>query len=306
MPVIVTTGRIISYAWKNFTRNAWISLATIFILVLSLMSVNVLVGVNALLERAVMTLEDRIDITVFFKTQTPDAILQQAQFFMAGLPQVKTVQLLTPDQALAAFRERHAQDPKLLEALKELDQNPLGASLVLKARRSGDYSFLLEALKNPQFDFAIESKTYDDHALAIGKVRDIGTSMRLFGAIMIAIFGLFSILLVYNAIRVAIYTQREEIGIMRLVGASGSFVRLPFVVEAIFLALLALALTTGVAVIVIGVLEPRLVSFFDGANPGLMEYFSGHAWQLIVLEGGVLFALVSLSAWAAVGRYLKR
>ncbi|MFA5935730.1 MAG: permease-like cell division protein FtsX [Patescibacteria group bacterium] len=306
MAIRVTTWRIISYAWKNFFRNAWIGLATVFVLVLSLLSVNVVVGVGAMLDRAVTTLEDKVDITVFFKDKTPDAVLQQAQFFMADLPQVRSVVLQTPEQALEAFKLRHESDPKILEALEELDGNPLGASLIIKARKTDDYPFLLEALKNPQFGFAIESKTYDDHAAAIQKVQEIGASVRVFGLGLIIIFGIFSVLIVYNAIRVAIYTQREEIGIMRLVGASGSFVRMPFVLEGIFLALMALFFASMLVMGAVAFVEPRLVPLFDGMDPGLRLYFLGNALELILVEGGVLLVLVSLSSWAAVGKYLKR
>lgn len=306
MPIGTTTGRIVSYAWKNFARNAWIGLATVFVLVLALLSVNVLVGVSAMLDRAVTILEEKIDLSVYFKAGTPDAVLQQAQFFMAGLPQVRDVVLLSPDEALASFKERHADDPRIMEALAELDENPLGASLVIRGRATGDYPFLLEALKNPQFGDAIESKTYDDHAEAIGQVRHLGSSARLFGAILIALFALFSAMIVYNAIRVAIYTQREEIGVMRLVGASSSFVRMPFVVEGLFIAVLALAITAGIVAATVTFLEPRLIAFFDGSDPGLRSYFFGHAPFLLAVEGGVLAVLVTISSWAAVGRYLKR
>ncbi|MBI4138579.1 FtsX-like permease family protein [Candidatus Uhrbacteria bacterium] len=302
----ITTARIVSYAWKNFARNAWIALTTIFVLVLSLLSVNVLVGVNALLDRAVVALEDKVDISVYFKNGTPEAVLQQAQFFMAGLPQVKRADLLRPDEALALFKERHKNDPKILGALGELDQNPLGASLIVKANRPEEYPFLLEALKNPQFDFAIESKTYDDHAEAIKRVRELGASARLFGAMLIAVFGLFSVLIVFNAVRVAIYTQREEIGIMRLVGASGSFVRFPFVLEGMFIALLASLIAAGVIAGAIAFVEPRLVSFFDGVDPGLRAYFISNLPNILAAELGGLLILVAVSSWAAVGKYLKR
>jgi len=306
MALSVTPWRVIVYAWQNFVRNAWINLATVFVLVLALVSVNVVVGVGAILDRAVTMLEDKIDVTVFFKEGTPDAVLQQAQFFMADLPQVASVSLQTPEQALEAFKARHQNDPKVLEALQELDENPLGASLIIKAKKPDDYGFLLEALKNPQFGFAVESKTYDDHAVAISKVRDIGQSVRFFGAGLIAVFGILSVLIVYNAIRVAIYTQREEIGIMRLVGASGAFVRMPFVLEGILLALCALVVTVFVMMGAIAFIEPRLVPLFDGMNPGVHGFFADHFVQLVLTEGGVLMVLVALSSWAAVGKYLKR
>ncbi len=304
--MIITSWRITVAAWKNFARNIWLALTTVFVLVLALLSVNVLVGVNVLLTNAVAILENKIDVSVYFKQGTPDAVLEQAKFFMTSLPQVKSAKLLSAEEALTVFREKHANDPKILAALIELEQNPLGASLVLKAKRTADYQFLLEALQNPQFGFAIESKNFEDHAKTINQVRDIGKSVKFFGFGLILVFALFSILIVYNTIRVAIYTQREEIGIMRLVGASSAYVRLPFVLEGVILALFALALTGAVVITVAYYLDPSLSSVFGGADPGLVNYFKNQALQLALIQGGGLSLLVGISSWAAAGKYLKR
>jgi len=306
MALTVTTGRVITAAWKHFTRNIWLALTTVFVLTLSLLSVNVLLGVNVVLTHAVQTLEDKIDISVYFSQDTPQAVLEQAKFFMASLPQVSSAELLPADQALEAFKKLHANDPKILGALSELDKNPLGATLILKAKQTSDYPFLLEALKNPQFDFAIESKNYDDHAETIARVRDISRSVRLFGLGLIIVFALFSILIVFNTIRVAIYTQREEIGVMRLVGASSAYVRLPFVIEAILLAALSLLITGIIVALVASALDPRLQTVFDGSDVGLRSYFFSNGLRLAGFEGVSLALLVSLSSWAAVGKYLKR
>jgi len=306
MSLLVTSRRIVIAAWKHFTRNAWLALTTVFVLTLSLLSVNVLVGVNQLLTRSVAALEEKIDISVYFKQNTPQAILWQAKFFLASLPQVQSVELLTAEQALAAFRVRHAADEKVLGALGELEKNPLGATLVVKARRPGDYPFLLEAMKNPQFQFAIESVNYEDHAETIARVRDIGQSVRLFGLGLIAVFALFSLLIVFNTVRIAIYTKREEIGVMRLVGASSAYVRLPFVLEGLFLALVALLVTAVLVACTVLFVDPRLRGFFDNADPGLRSYFFSQAGPLLLVEGLVITFLVGLSSWAAVGKYLKR
>ncbi len=306
MKIGVTFGRVLSYAWKNFTRNAWIGLTTIFVLILAILSVNVLVGVNALVNRSIEVLEERIDLSVFFKVDTPEAVMEQARFFMASLPQVRDVTLLDPEESLQQFRDVHFDDPEIIAALDELEENPLGASLIIQAKRTEDYPFLLEALQNPQFDFAIESKTYDDHAEAIARVRDIGKSARLFGIVLIAIFAIFSVLIVYNTVRVAIYTQREEIGIMRLVGASGAFVRSPLVVQSLFLALFALGVSAAIIAAIIVTVEPRLASFFGGSSPGLQAYYVNNLPSIIAIQAGGLLVIVALSSWAAVGKYLKR
>ncbi len=293
-------------AWKHFTRNMWLALTTIFVLFLALLSVNVLVGVHVLLNNAVAQLEDKIDVSVYFQPKTPEAVLQQARFFMAGLPQVASADLLSADDALTRFKEHHKDDPKVLGALDQLDGNPLGAVLVLKADKPDDYPFLVDALKNPQFDFAIASKDYEDHADTIARVRDLSHSVELFGIGLVTIFALFSILIVYNTVRVAIYTQREEIGIMRLVGASSAYVRIPFVLEGILLALLALLVAAGVVMAVAAYLDPRLQGVFDNTDPGLRTFFLVNAGSLLFAEGGTLAFLVGLSSWAAVGKYLKK
>ncbi|MBP9868952.1 permease-like cell division protein FtsX [Patescibacteria group bacterium] len=306
MSLFVTSGRVVSAAWKNFARNAWLALTTVFVLMLCLLSVNVLIGVNVLVRNAVTILEDKIDITVYFKNGTSPAILEQARFFMGGLPQVKSASLISAEDALAAFKERHKDDPKILGALEDIDSNPLGATLTLKANKTSDYPFLLEALQNPQFDFAIESKSYDNHAETIEQVRSVSRSVTVFGYGLVSVFALFSVLIVFNTVRVAIYTQREEIAVMRLVGASSAYVRLPFVLEGILLALLALGISGLMVFAAASALDPRLAAAFGGTVPGLRAYFLMNAPQLAMIEGGALSALVALSSWAAVGKYLKR
>lgn len=306
MSVFITTGRVIVGAWKNFTRNIWLAVTTVFILVLALLSVNVLIGVNVLLANAVQVLEEKIDVSVYFKPNTPQAILDQAKFFMASLPQVKSAEILPADKALEEFKARHANDPKILSALNELDENPLGGTLILKAKQTNDYPFLLEALQNPQFGFAIESKNFDDHAETIARVREISRSVQYFGFSLIAIFVIFSVLIVFNTIRVAIYTQREEIGVMRLVGASSAYVRMPFVLEGMLLALFALGVAGTIVIGAAATLDTRLTHVFDGGSPGLVRYFFQHAPLFLLAEGVGLCALVAVSSWAAAGRYLKK
>lgn len=304
--MLTTFRRILKAAIQNIVRNVWLSAATVLVLTLALASVNVLVGVNALLARAVHVLEDKVDVTVFFKPDANNAAVTQARFFLEDLPQVRSVEMVPPEQALAMFKERHRADLEILDALGELDTNPLGATLRVTARRTADYPFVMEALKNPQFADAIASKTYDDHAEAIQQVRLLSENARVAGMALIAVFVLIGILIVFNAIRVAIYTQREEIGIMRLVGASSPYVRAPFVLQGIMLAVLALALTAGLVAAGIAWADPVLRPLYDGGETGLRTAFVDGWPRLLLIEGGGLALLVGVTAWAAVGRYLKR
>lgn len=306
MKLITNLLRVLKAAFQNILRNAWLGIATIIVLVMALTSVNLLIGVNALIQNAVAILEDKVDVTVFFKQDANEALVTQARFFIADLPQVKSVELVPADEALERFKERHADDPEVLEALGELEENPLGSTLKIKARTPKDYPFIIETLKNPQFADAIESKSYDDHSETISRVQSLGESSRTFGMALIVVFALIGILIVFNTIRVAIYTQREEIGIMRLVGASSVYVRTPFVIQGIILAAIAILLSALFVAVGVAWIEPFLMTLYDGGSPGLKRYFIDHWLRLLVIQGGGLALLVGFTSWAAAGKYLKR
>ncbi len=306
MSMLVSAWRSFAWSWKHLWRNAWLAIATVFVLTMTLMSVNVLVAVNALMDRVVTLLENKVDVTVTFQPTTPEAVVNQARFYLDALPQVSDVRIISAAEALTRFRERHKTEPKVIAALGELGTNPLGAQLVVKARHSEDYAFLLQAIHNPAYATFIQSQTYDDHETVIRRVQRVGRNARLFGSGLVALFALFGLLICFNAIRVAIYTQREEIGIMRLVGAPNAFIRWPFLLEGVWLTFAATALSLVVLIPTLAWIDPVLRPLFDGADPGLMTFFHTHALQLAVIEiGGLLFSVLVVS-WAAVGKYLHR
>lgn len=298
--------RIFIASWKHFGRNLWIGLATIVVFTMALLSVNVLLGANAIAERVVKLLEDRIDVTVTFQPNTPDGVLNQARFYLASLDQTQSAELITADQALEAFKKRNANNPKILEALGEVSGNPLGAQLIIKAKHPEDYPFLQDVVRGPQYAQFVRTSSYDDHKQAIAQIQQAGDQIRLFASALVAIFILFGLLAAFNAIRVAIYTQREEIAIMRLVGASSAFIRMPFVLEGVWIALIASLLTVLIVWGGVTVLDPKLMQFFDGLDTGLTSFFVANAPILVLAEVGGLCLLSASVSWIAVGRYIKR
>lgn len=301
-----TAWRIFATSWKHFARNLWIGLATVFVFTVALLSVNVLIATNVMLERTVAYFEEKIDVTVTFQPDTPDAMLTQARFYVQSFPQTESARLVTRQEAYDAFRERYRNNPKILEAIEELSANPLGAQLVIKAKETKDFPFLLAAVRNPQFEPYIRSSSFDDHQETIASIQNAARSVRLFGSGLVAVFALFGLLAAFNAIRVAIYTQREEIAIMRLVGASSAFIRLPFVLEGVWLAALACVATTGVVWAMIRVGEPKLQTMFSGADIGIASFYAANWPMLVAVQFGIMAVLSALVSWIAVGRYIRR
>ena len=297
--------RIFVASWKHVWRNLWIGLATVIVFTVALLSVNVLIATNVLLERAVTFIEERVDVTVLFQPNTPQGVLDQAKFYLTSLPQTESVKVITAEQALAAFKERNKNNQKVLDALNELPGNPLGAELVIKAHDTADYPFLLDAVRNPQYLPFIHASSYEDHRDAIAWIQDAARTLRLFGSALVAVFVFFGLLAAFNAIRVAIYTQRDEIAIMRLVGASSAYIRWPFVLEGVWLAAFASVLTAIFVVAAITYGEPTLKQFF-GMDTGLQEFYVSQGLMLVLLEFGTMALLSALVSWIAVGRYIKR
>ncbi|MDP3985131.1 MAG: permease-like cell division protein FtsX [bacterium] len=297
--------RVIVFAARNFWRNIWLSVITVSMLVLTLLSVNVLVVLQVLGGTAVRAVESRIDVTASFVPNTTPDIVGEVRSYLLGLPQVVSVKTITAEEALEAFKERHKQNLQLLRSVEEVEGNPFGATLVIRARSVADYPFILEALENPSYRPYIQNKNFADHAAIIARITHLTAQLQKFGIILASIFAAIAVLIVFNTIRVAIYTYREEIGIMKLVGASPWFIRAPFLVEGIFYSVVAVAITALLVFPMLTVIEPYLRTFFEGTEVGLTAYFWRNFFTIFGLECAALILLNTLSSSFAVGRYLK-
>jgi cell division transport system permease protein len=257
------------------------------------------------MNRAAHALEDRVDVTLTFRTATPAPVLTQLKSYALSLPQVKSVEFISAQDALQRFRARYASQPKILAALEELSSNPLGAQMIVKAREPDQYPFIVQALQSPQYAPFIQKQTYEDHRGAIVRIQAIADQVRLAGSILVALFALFGLLTVVNAVRVAVYTQREEIAIMRLVGASSLFIRAPFVLQTVWFGVVALVAASLVTYGAIAYIDPALRPVFDG-DVGLLALVKEQGPRVFLLQLGTLVVLMSLTAWMAVGRYIRR
>jgi cell division transport system permease protein len=300
-----TIHRTAKFAIQNFWRNIWLSIATILVFLLTLTMVNVLITLNVLTQTAVDSVEDRIDVSIYFKQGTPEKTILEAQDYLLGLSQVAGVDYVSSENAYTRFSDRHRNDSSILDALETVETNPFGGSLIIRAEDPEDFDFILEALNNPTFGEEIQRQDFDDHERIIERINGLTYRIRALAMVVGGIFVIIAILIVFNSIRVAIYTHREEIGIMKLVGASNSFIRMPFILEAVFFSFIATAVMAGVLVPLSQVVEPQLNAFFDGKQVGLLAYYMTNWWIIFGAQFGALVLLSVLSAMVAMSRYLK-
>lgn len=296
--------RVIKFSFQDFFRNFWLSFVTLTILVLALFTVNLLVIFNVVAKTAVSSIENKIDINLYFKPEISDEQVQNVQQHLQTLSLVKEVEYISKDQALVSFKIKHQDNPKIIESLREIEANPLGASLVVKAKSPGDYPIILENLADPRFDKLIESKDFDDHKTVIERITGITNKVSKAVIIIAIIFVLISLLIIFNAIRMAIYTHREEIIAMKLIGATDWFVEAPFLLQGVIFAVLSLLITLLIVYPLLGFLRPYFLIILE-QDFDIVNYFNNNFILIFGLELLGIIILNLISSYIAVKRYVR-
>ena len=296
-------SRIFHFGVKNFWRNGWLSTATVAIMTLAALVFVGLLLFGVIAHAAASAIQDKIDISVYFNTTTSEDEILNIQQSLEGLSQVASVDYISRDQALATFQQNHANDQTISQAINQLDTNPLEASLNIKAKDPSQYAAIDQYLQSPNLAQYIDSISYSENQDVINRLATIVRDVNVGGWAIIVFLALIAGLVVFNTIRLAIYSNREEIGIMRLVGASNSLVRGPYIVEGVLWGGIAAVLSLILVTPIVYLVSPYMSAFIPGLD--LFQYFLTHLPELFLYQ--VLFAVVIgvfSSSWA-VQRYLR-
>jgi cell division transport system permease protein len=302
--MIAASIRIVRFALQDLARNAWLSVATVSVLVMTLVTINILVAVSVLGNLAIGQLQARIDVSVHFKPEVEDSRVQTVKISLLSLPEVKDVLYVSPAESLAKFSEANKADPRVVESLGEIGTNPFGATLVIKAREIGGFPKIMAALGQPALSELIEDKDFEDRQGVIDRLSEVSRRLQLAGLFLALVFGFITMLIVWNTVRMSIYTRRDELGIMRLVGASDWFIRAPFYVQTVIWGVAALSLCVAMLLPAFHFAEPLLARFF-GTPVDLLGFYIANGPRLLGLElAGVILVCV-VTTKMATGKYLK-
>jgi len=301
--MINTLARIIKYGKQNFTRNAWLSTATIAIMTLTLMVFGGLLIFNVITKTVIESIENKIDISVYFKNTTSEDDILRIKSILQSLPEVKSVEYISKDKALEIFKQKHANDQTISQAIEQLNENPLLASINIKARDPKEYPIISGYLNNDSIQPFVEKVSYAQNASVIDRLNKITSTAKKGGLGLTIFLSLIAILITFNTIRLAIYSNRESINIMRLVGGSNFFIRGPFLVEGILYGLISAA----VSVILMAPIVYFISPYANAVVPELFlwNYFVSNLFWLLLYQ--ILFGvgIGLLSSFIAIGKYLK-
>lgn len=303
--VFLSFYRIVKFGLQNFQRNFWLSLVTVFILVLTLFSISLVSTLNLVAENAVASVKERVDIDFFFDPSVSEDKIIATRAFLESLSETRDVQYISKEEALGRFKKEHEGDPMIQESLEELEENPFPAGLIVRAREIEDYPKIMEAFKNSEFSDLVEDPKFEDRRVIIDRLSAIGDRVVQVGVAVNAIFIIIAVLVVFNTIRMNIYSQREEVGIKRLVGATNGFIRMPFIIESILYAVLGSIITILAFYPLLSAAAPYVNTFFEGYDFEMFQYFTRNFWKIFGFQTLVAIIICTVSSMIAVGRYLK-
>lgn len=300
--------RIIKAGFVSFWRNGSVSLSAVFVMVVALSMIASTLLITAFLGTALKDLQDKIDINIYVDANASENQIISLKKQIETIPEVDKVTYISREDALTAFRARHENDHRIIQALDEIGDNPLPAALTVKAKEPSQYQGIANFLSNKSelsegsMVSIISKVNYNDNKVAIERLSKIIAGVKKLGSIITVVMIAISILITFNTIRLAIFIARDEIGVMRLVGGSNEYVRGPFVVEGILYGLVASFLTLILFYPITYWLKNTTKVFYGGVD--LLQYFVANFVQIflvIVLSG---IALGAVSSYLAVRKYL--
>lgn len=288
--------------YLSFMRNGWLSTATIMVMAMVLFVLGNLIFLGAFAGTALDALESKIDISVYFKPEAGEEEVLAVRDEIAALPDVAEVQYVSKEEALARFSELHKNNALITDALAEIGENPLQASVAIRARDTEKFASISEFLLDRNYP-AVDKINYFENETVINRLSSIVGTVRTSGVGLVLLLAFIAVLVAFNTIRLAIYTMREEIGIMRLVGATKWFVRGPFVVSGVLYGIIAAGITTLIFFPVAWLVSPKLTLLLS--NFDLFKYFLTNFWQFLAVMLIAGMALGVASSMIAIRRYLE-
>lgn len=304
----LTFLRMCRYGVNNFTRNAWLTLAATAVMTITLLVVFISVVSHNVLVDTVDQLRDKVSMSIYLKNDTTEKDANAVVTEVKKLSSVVDVTLRSPDQARQAFIDQNKTDTNTIDALKEAT-NKFPWTLSVKVSDINDTSQLSNIVQNNKIvkahiDPDREPSFAGSRRNAIESIGRAAYFAQRVGIIASVIFVAISMLIIFNTIRMAIFNRRDEIEMMKLIGADRSFIRGPFVVEAVVYGFFAALLATGIGYGLLILAAPSLKTYDIAIQPSL-DFITYYAVFVVLAMIGVGAVIGIVSSLLATRRYLK-
>lgn len=306
--MIIHAKRIIRSGWLSFIRSGFTSIASVLIMTITIFVITSLIFVQAALNSSLNDIKEKVDVTIYFVPGAEEPSIKKIEESLVKLPEIKSITYTSSAEALSNFKEKHANDYLTLQALDELSENPLGASLNVKAVDPSQYESIAKYFENDNALSKgaltiIDKIDYHQNKIVIDRLTSIIKGAKSLGFAVSLVLILISIIITFNTIRLIIYMSKDEISVMKLVGAGSKYVQGPFIVSGVLVGISA-SLLSIIIFIPISIWLGNNMTDFIGIN--LYQYYKSNFIQLFIIMLGSGILLGSISSFFAISRYLRR
>lgn len=316
--IFTTFKRITRTGFVNFWRNGFLSFSAIVMITLSLCAVGAIIFTSAFGRALIADVQDKVDINVYFALSANETDILALQKEIKTLPEVKETTYLSREKALEAFEKKWKDNTLIMQGLEEIGENPFPASLNIKAKDPGQYGSITTFLqnKNPTDNAGvpiISKINYQENKLIIDRLGRIIPAVEKSGSVVAIILIIIAMVAVWNTIRLITFTARDEIAVMKLVGASNIYVRGPLVVSGVMYGVIAAVITLLIMagfsywsdMAILRFAGVQVASDFSLVVNVFSSYFTQNFTQIFIVIMGAGIVLGGVASYVAARRYLK-
>jgi len=299
-----TFTRIFKLGITNFWRNRWLSLAATLVMTLTLLIISIFAMMTLVISKTTDSIRDKMDITVYFNDSATVDQIVSFQHQIAARTDVKEVRYISKEEALVSFKNQQAG--KKVADLIDPNENPLPRSLEVKANQAESLDQIATFLGQETFTPMVHVISYQENRVVINRLIGFTTFLKKVGWLFSGVFVLISILVILNTIRLTILTRKNEIEIMRLVGANDNFIKVPFIIEGLLYGIIATIISTMFLKIGMQIITPMMNQYLgmDFSNQ-MTNFFSGNFLSIFGMEILVGIAIGIGCSLISIRKYLK-
>lgn len=300
---LLTVSRIFKTSMISLIRNRWLSLASTLIMVVTLITISVFASLSVITNKMTENLKDRIDMIAYIEDSATMDQVSALQKILLAKTEVTTVVFVSKEEALVRWKERNRDNENIKGIITETD-NPLPRSLEIKTKNPQDLDKIDTFLSSQDYSPLIKELSYRKNKDLIDRLIKITNFVKIAGWSLSAVFVLISILVVYNTIRLTIFARKEEIEIMKLVGATDWYIRGPFIVDGIACGIVAMIIASILLFLAFQITMPVAKNYLGGFDMGGGYLGVSFGW-VILLQFFVGIILGAGCSILAVKKHLK-
>lgn len=304
---LINARRVFVTGAHSFLRNAWLSVAATIVMTITLSCILVTLFASYTLNSTVKSFTDKIDVSIFFKNE---ATKEQIDTVSRDLKnnsnlEVREIAYISKEEARNSFEDQNKDDIKTLQAISQVS-DAFPASIRVKTIDTAKLEEVVKLTRQEKYAGIVESDSYKDDAkrTAVQTLGNVAKFLQNAGLVATIIFGVISILVILNTIRMTIFNRRDEIEIMQLIGASKWYIRGPFLVEAsVYGAIAGIIASLFFYLLALGQ-APKLGSYVEEIQPAVAK-FNQYAWALIPIAILLGIFIGSFSSYLAIRKHLR-